>query len=418
MVMYYAAAAATATAGLLHLMLGPNNLGFNVNQGLLFIVGGIAQVFWIVPMARRWGTPWYAIGIGGTAVFMTLFLITRMPGNPITGRVGGTNPMSIAVEVFEATFIGLAAAIIVYENRMKKRLDEKSITEVPTRKNKKLVPILTGIVVALVLTGLFVLPLTMPRPMGGPPAQGGSPGIGQFGQQPQGQQAANLLDGSTNQTCTLTPSLVEVESTPQQTEGPYFVDGMPNRSDITSDTLTGSLQQGIPLNLVVNVYDVDNGSCIPLSGAHVDIWHADSQGVYSGVLLQGTSEQNFLRGYQITNENGTAKFSTVYPGWYEGRAIHIHVKVRTFEGTQETSEWTSQFYLPDSVNEQVHTQPPYSNHGPVDIPNEEDGIYRGASTDGLIQSNAGQHLMLNLAHQDQGYLGTFNVILDAHQTGQ
>jgi protocatechuate 3,4-dioxygenase beta subunit len=192
---------------------------------------------------------------------------------------------------------------------------------------------------------------------------------------------------------------------------------MPNRSEITSDTSTGSLQQGIPLNLVVNVYDVDNGSCIPLSGAHVDMWHADSQGVYSEVLLQGTSGQNFLRGYQITNENGTAKFSTVYPGWCEGRAIHIHVKVRTFEGTQETTEWTSQFYLPDSVNEQVHTQPPYSNHGPVDIPNEEDGIYRGASTDGLIQSNAGQHLMLNLAHQDQGYLGTFNVILDAHQTG-
>ena len=126
--MYYAAAAAIATAGLLHLMLGPNNLGFNVNQGILFIVGGIAQVFWIIPMVRRWGTPWYAIGIGGTAVFMALFLITRMPGNPITGRGGGTNPMSIAVEVFEATFIGLAAAIIVYENRMKKRLDEKSAT--------------------------------------------------------------------------------------------------------------------------------------------------------------------------------------------------------------------------------------------------------------------------------------------------
>ena len=417
MVMYYAAAAATATAGLLHLMLGPNNLGFNVNQGMLFIVGGTAQVFWIIPTVRRWGTPWHATGMGGTAVFMALFLITRMPGNPITGRGGGANPMSIAVEVFEATFIGLAAAIIVYENRMKKRLDEKSPTELSTRKNKKLVPIHTGIVVALVLAGLFVLPMTMPRPMGGPPVQGGSPGIGQFGQQPQGQQAANLLGGSTNQTCTLTPSLVEVESTPQQTEGPYFVDGMPNRSDITSDTSTGSLQQGIPLNLAVNVYDVDNGSCIPLSGAHVDMWHADSQGVYSEVLQQGTSGQNFLRGYQITNENGTAKFSTVYPGWYEGRAIHIHVKVRTFEGTQETSERTSQFYLPDSVNEQVHTQPPYSNHGPVDIPNEEDGIYAGASTDGLIQSNTGQHLMLNLAHQDQGYLGTFNVILDAHQTG-
>jgi hypothetical protein len=107
------------------------------------------------------------------------------------------------------------------------------------------------------------------------------------------------------------------------------------------------------------------------------------------------------------------QFSTVYPGWYEGRAVHIHVKVRTFEGTQETFEWTSQFYLPDSANEKVHTQAPYSNHGPIDITNKEDGIYTGASTDGLIQSNAGQHLMLNLTGQDQGYVGTFNVILDS-----
>jgi protocatechuate 3,4-dioxygenase beta subunit len=416
MALYYAAATATAIAGLLHLMLGPNNLGFNVNQGILFIVGGIAQVFWIIPIVRRWGTPWYAIGIGGTAVFMALFLITRMPGNPITGRGGGANPLSIAVEVFEAAFIGLAAAIIVYENRMMKRLDEKSPTEVQTRKNKKHVAILAGLVVVLVLAGLFVLPMTMQRPMGGPPGQGGPPGTGQFGQQ-QGQQSLTQLVGSTNQTCTLTPSLVEVEGTPQQTEGPYFVDGMPNRSDITTDTSSGSVQSGIPLNLVINVYDMDDGSCVPLSGAQVDIWHADSQGVYSGVLVQGTSRENFLRGYQITDRNGTAHFNTVYPGWYEGRAIHMHIKVRTFEGSQEAFEWTSQFYLPDSTNEQVHTQPPYSNHGPVEIENEEDGIYTGALTDGRIQSNTGQHLMLNLTDQDQGYIGTFNVILDTNHTG-
>jgi protocatechuate 3,4-dioxygenase beta subunit len=412
MALYYAAAAATAIAGSLHLMLGPNNLGFNINQGILFIVGGIAQVFWIVPMVRRWGTPWYATGIAGMAVFMALFLITRMPGNPITGRGGGANPMSIAVEVFEATFIGLAAAIIVYENKTKKRLAE-SANEVPIKKNKKQVPILAGIVVVLILAGLFLLPLAMPRPMGGPPGQGGPPATGQLGQQPQGQQSATQVGGSTDKTCTLTPSLIEVEGTPQQTEGPYFVDGMPNRSNITSDTSSGSMQQGTPLNLVINVYDVDKGSCVPLDGAQVDIWHADSQGVYSGVVLQGTSGQNFLRGYQVTDANGTAQFSTVYPGWYEGRAIHIHVKVRTFEGTQETFEWTSQFYLPDSANEKVHTQLPYSNHGPVDITNKEDGIYTGASTDGLVQSNVGQHLMLNLTDQDQGYLGTFNIILDA-----
>jgi len=91
----------------------------------------------------------------------------------------------------------------------------------------------------------------------------------------------------------------------------------------------------------------------------------------------------------------------------------LHVKVRTFEGSEETLEWTSQFYLNNSINEQVHTQPPYSNHGPVDMTNEEDFIYTGASTDGLVQSNTGKHLMLNLTKDKQGYLGTFNIGLEA-----
>jgi hypothetical protein len=200
--MYIAAAAATAIAGLLHLMLGPNSLNFNVNQGILFIVGGSAQVFWIIPMIRRWGIPWYAIGIGGTVVFMALWIITRMPGNPITGRGGpADNPIAITIEVFQAAFIGLSAAIIIYELRKKKKKKngqqevEKSVT---TRSSgRKRMPILGGIVVALILIGLFALPMLMPSPMGGggggggPPRQGGgapSPpsGAGQSGA-PQSQ---------------------------------------------------------------------------------------------------------------------------------------------------------------------------------------------------------------------------------------
>ena len=409
--LYYAAAAATAVAGVLHLMLAPNILGFNVNQGILFIVGGIAQVFWIIPVIKRWGRVWYSVGIAGTAVLMALFFITRFPDNPITGRGGGANTTSIAVEVLEAIFIALAAAIMVYESR-KRRLAEKTTAEVPMRKSRKQLPILAAIVVALVLVGVFVLPMAMPRPTGGPPGQaGGPPGATDQSGQPQGQ-SANVTDTSTNQTCTITPSLIEVEGTPQQTEGPYFVDGMPNRSNITSDTSDGSVEEGLALTLAISVYYVDDGSCTLLSGAQVDIWHANSQGVYSGVLEQGTAGTNYLRGYQMTDDNGTVRFSTVYPGWYEGRAIHIHIKVRNFEGSQETFEWTSQFYLPNSANEQVHTQSPYSNHGPVNMVNEEDGIYTGGSTDGLIQSNTGQHLMLDLTEQE-GYHGTFNVVVDA-----
>src|SRR5919106_1374255 len=191
----------------------------------------------------------------------------------------------------------------------------------------------------------------------------------------QPESSATQRSASTNQTCTLTPSLIEIEGTPQQIEGPYFVDDMPNRSDIRSDTSNGLIQEGVPLRLVFNVYDVNDsdgdgtGPCTPLKDAKVDIWHANSQGVYSGVQEAGTAENYFLRGYQMTDDNGTVQFTTIYPGWYEGRAIHVHVKVRTFEGTNETLEWTSQFYLDDSVNELVHTKPSYSNHGPVDLTN-------------------------------------------------
>jgi protocatechuate 3,4-dioxygenase beta subunit len=253
---------------------------------------------------------------------------------------------------------------------------------------------------------------------------GSSPSLQQFPTQQfpftPPELSATQRSASTNLTCTLTPSLIEVEGTPQQIEGPYFVDGMPNRSDIRSDTSGGSVQDGIPLRLILHVYDVDddngNGvsSCTPLSDAKVDIWHANSQGVYSGVQDAGTGQNNFLRGYQITDDNGTVHFTTIYPGWYEGRAIHIHVKVRTFEGSNETLEWTSQFYLNNSINERVNTQPPYSKHGPVDMTNEEDFIYTGPSSDGLVKANTGQRLMLKLNEDDkQGYIGTFNIGLNA-----
>ena len=233
------------------------------------------------------------------------------------------------------------------------------------------------------------------------------------------------LSSSANTTCVLTPSLIESEGTPQQIEGPYFVAGMPNRSDIRSDTSDGSVQEGVPLHLVVHVYQVDGKDqgginstdakvCTPLSGARVDIWHANAQGLYSGVRDNGTGNNTFLRGYQITDNNGTAAFDTVYPGWYEGRAIHIHIKVTAYEGTKEKLDWTSQFYLNNSANEQVHTQPPYSNHGPVPVTNEQDILFTGPSTDGLIQSNAGKHLILDLTKNGpEGYIGTFNVVVNS-----
>jgi protocatechuate 3,4-dioxygenase beta subunit len=233
---------------------------------------------------------------------------------------------------------------------------------------------------------------------------------------PFDQLSAEQIAASTNKACTLTPSLIEVEGTPQQTQGPYFVDDMPNRSDIRSDTSDSSVQGGVLLNLTINVYDVDDndGTCTPLKDAQVDIWQANSQGVYSGVTELGTGGKDFLRGYQVTDDNGTVRFTTVYPGWYEGRAIHIHVKVRLLEELKNPFEWTSQFYLNNSINELIHKQSPYSDHGPVNMLNEEDGIYAGPSTDGLVQTNAGKHLMLNLTQDQQGnYIGNFIIGVNA-----
>jgi protocatechuate 3,4-dioxygenase beta subunit len=158
------------------------------------------------------------------------------------------------------------------------------------------------------------------------------------------------------------------------------------------------------------VYDVDNGTCIPLKGAQLDIWHANAAGQYSDVQNTDTAGKKFLRGYQVTNDNGTARFTTIYPGWYEGRVVHIHMKVRTFDDSgNKTLEWTSQLFTDDSQSDQIYSQSPYSAHGTRDTRNNQDGIYMGASIDGAVQSNAGQPLMLKLSKQDNGYLGTFNI---------
>lgn len=126
--LYYAAAGATAIAGILHLTQGPNMLNFNVNGAILFFVGGLTQLFWVVPMIRRWGRVWYSVGIAGTLVFIAMWVITRVPGNPITGRGGMISDMGIAVEVMQFAFVALTGAIIVIES-MRKRIDKKTASE-------------------------------------------------------------------------------------------------------------------------------------------------------------------------------------------------------------------------------------------------------------------------------------------------
>jgi hypothetical protein len=115
--LYYTAAATTALAGILHLILASMIIGRNINSGIFFIVAGLAQLFWVVPMIKRWGRIWYYIGIAGTIVLIIMWAMTRLPGNPITGRGGSINEMGVAIEVFQIAYMVLTAIIITKERR-------------------------------------------------------------------------------------------------------------------------------------------------------------------------------------------------------------------------------------------------------------------------------------------------------------
>jgi hypothetical protein len=116
-VFYYTAAATTAIAGILHLSLVPDVIGRNPNSGIFFIISGIAQIFWVIPMLKRWGRIWYFLGIGGTIILIIMWGITRVPGNPITGRGGPISEMAIVIEIFQIAYIIITAIIILKERR-------------------------------------------------------------------------------------------------------------------------------------------------------------------------------------------------------------------------------------------------------------------------------------------------------------
>lgn len=113
--LYYGAAASTAIAGILHLILVSNAINSNINNAIFFLVAGILQLFWIIPMIRRWGRVWYAIGIAGTVILIGIWVITRIPDNPITGRGGPISEMAIAIEVFQIAYVVLTAVIMSKE---------------------------------------------------------------------------------------------------------------------------------------------------------------------------------------------------------------------------------------------------------------------------------------------------------------
>lgn len=189
-----------------------------------------------------------------------------------------------------------------------------------------------------------------------------------------------LLGGTTPKalaaSCVLSPAM---------TEGPYFVDELLDRSNIKSDSDGTNTQSGVPLDLTINVVSQDN-DCAVGSGVVVDIWHCNAGGDYSdiaGGTQSNTTGHDYLRGYQVTDSNGQVNFKTIYPGWYEGRTVHIHFKVRAFDGSSTTYEFTSQLFFDQTINNTVNTQTSLGYEGTKSSTNSNDNIYNN-QTEALV----------------------------------
>jgi protocatechuate 3,4-dioxygenase beta subunit len=164
----------------------------------------------------------------------------------------------------------------------------------------------------------------------------------------------------------------------EQAEGPFYFDVDSIRSDIRED------RKGAALRLGVRVREA--GACEPISNAVVDIWHCDAGGSYSG--FEGEDGETYLRGAQVTNRDGIVEFTTIYPGWYPGRTVHIHAKVHVDRQTV----LTTQFYFDDEFSRKVFEGDAYASAAGRDALNASDGIYD-------------RNLELTLSDEDDGHLG-------------
>jgi protocatechuate 3,4-dioxygenase beta subunit len=179
---------------------------------------------------------------------------------------------------------------------------------------------------------------------------------------------------------------------PQQTEGPFFIDEKLNRSDIRGEPGRGEAKPGAVLELAFAVSRLNGGACAPLSGAQVDVWHCDAAGAYSD------GAQKFMRGYQVTDTTGEARFVTIYPGAYGSRAVHIHFKIRL-----PGQEYTSQIYFDEAVTDRVFAVEPYTRTGQRRLRNEGDGLFR----------SGGRQLLVSPTPSGAGYATTFELALSS-----
>ena len=190
-------------------------------------------------------------------------------------------------------------------------------------------------------------------------------------------------------------------------EGPYFVDDSASgylRSNILSNLDGTSTQQGVPLTLTLYVFDSQN-SCVPMQGVQVDIWHCNAQGVYSAEGSESTTADSWLRGYQITDATGKVQFTTIIPGWYQGRTTHIHLRFRsTYDETDTSGSNTMQVFFDQTLIDNLSTSvSPYSTEGHNSTTNAGDRVY--------TDQEQGTTLLTLSGSTEAGYTATFNIHL-------
>ncbi len=196
---------------------------------------------------------------------------------------------------------------------------------------------------------------------------------------------------------------------PEMTQGPYYIP----REKIRSNIKEG--KPGTPLQLRLTV--VDAATCKPIKGAAVDIWHCDAGGIYAGFMSASsggppggnsgpTDKRTFLRGIQRTNARGLASFLTVYPGWYRGRTVHIHVMVHLGGVVVGHIVHTGQLFFSDTLTSKVFATGVYRARASArDTFNRTDSIYAAGGAQSTLSMNHDGH---------GGYIGT--ITLGVHRS--
>jgi protocatechuate 3,4-dioxygenase beta subunit len=168
--------------------------------------------------------------------------------------------------------------------------------------------------------------------------------------------------------------------TPEGEIGPFFADDRSagfNRSTILANLDGTSTQPGVKLTLTVHVYDT-HANCAAMPGVQIDLWHCNAFGIYSDEASEGTASQSWLRGYQLTGATGTATFATIVPGWYPGRATHIHLRARSkYNSTSSASDGTNttQLFFPQATVDTIDTTiAPYRTKGANPTTNSNDYV--------------------------------------------